>query len=306
MTKSLRRRLRTGIFAPFALVAIAGFAVLPWRAAQAVGRGLGAMLSLAPRARRRGLRHLAIAFPEKSQQERQRIVRDCAAQHAQSLAEFLHLLGRSPNAVEHRLRVEGWGHVVESRRRGRAVVLMTAHYGNWELLSAAMAERHMPFIAIAQRLRDPLLQWLLLRFRSRYGTETVLREEAAAPLRLVRALRRGHAVGILIDQDVDIDGVWVPFFGRPAYTPVGAARLALRESAVVIPVFDERLPDGRHRLTFHPPLDLPPDETEATAVMTAAVEAQIRRRPEQWVWWHKRWRRQPSALTDDERGQDAQ
>jgi KDO2-lipid IV(A) lauroyltransferase len=75
---------------------------------------------------------------------------------------------------------------------------------------------------------------------------------------------------------------------------VGAAEIALRQKARVIPSFIERLPDGDHLVTFHPALDLPADPREATALMTAKIEEQVRRRPEQWVWWHKRWRRQPA------------
>ncbi len=89
----------------------------------------------------------------------------------------------------------------------------------------------------------------------------------------------------------------MPFFGRPAYTPVGAAKMALRHGMRVIPTFLERRPDGRHLARFLPALELPGDATAATAVMTAAIEEQIRRVPEQWVWWHRRWRTQPGATT---------
>lgn len=99
---------------------------------------------------------------------------------------------------------------------------------------------------------------------------------------------------MLIDQDTKVDGVWVPFFGRPAFTPVGAAKIALRQKTEVIPTFVERRPDGSHLVRIHPPLDLPEDPREATAVMTRAIEEQVRRQPEQWVWMHRRWRRQPA------------
>ena len=120
-----------------------------------------------------------------------------------------------------------------------------------------------------------------------------LRGSEGAARQLLAALRKGGALGMLIDQDTKVDGVWVPFFGRPAFTPVGAAKIALRQNTAVIPTFIERLEDGRHLATFHPPLDLPDDPTEATALMTTKIEEQVRRRPEQWVWRHRRWRRQP-------------
>jgi KDO2-lipid IV(A) lauroyltransferase len=107
-------------------------------------------------------------------------------------------------------------------------------------------------------------------------------------------LRAGGSLGMLIDQDTRVEGVWVPFFGHPAFTPVGAARIALRQRAAAVPTFIERLPDGTHLARFHPPLDLPADETEATALLTRAIEDQIRRVPAQWVWMHRRWRRRPA------------
>ena len=98
---------------------------------------------------------------------------------------------------------------------------------------------------------------------------------------------------MLIDQDTKVEGVFVEFFGRPAWTPVGAAELALRFDAAVLPTFIERRADGSHRAVIHPELPLPTDPTAATALMSAAIEAQIRAHPEQWVWLHRRWRRRP-------------
>ena len=96
-----------------------------------------------------------------------------------------------------------------------------------------------------------------------------------------------------VDQDTRVDGVFVPFFGRPAFTPVGAAELALKRDVAVIPSFIERLPGGGHLATFHPELPLPDDRAAATAAMTATIERQIRKVPAQWVWLHRRWRTRP-------------
>ena len=147
---------------------------------------------------------------------------------------------------------------------------------------------------VARALEETGLNELLLGFRRRFGTATLERGAPGAARRLLRVLRAGGSLGMLIDQDTRVEGVWVPFFGRPAFTPVGAAKIALRQGAAVVPAFIERLADGTHLARFHPPLDLPADEVEATALMTRAIEEQIRRVPEQWVWMHRRWRRQPA------------
>jgi KDO2-lipid IV(A) lauroyltransferase len=134
--------------------------------------------------------------------------------------------------------------------------------------------------------------------RSHFGTQSVGRGTPGAARQLLRILRESEALALLVDQDIEAEGCWVPFFGRLAHTPLGPAHLALRRRAVVIPTFDERLPSGRHRVTFHPPLELDPDPVRATAQMSLVIEEQIRRRPEQWVWMHRRWRRRPPEETD--------
>ena len=136
---------------------------------------------------------------------------------------------------------------------------------------------------------------MLAGLRERFGTPTIARGSEGAARQLLATLRGGGALGMLIDQDTKVDGVWVPFFGRPAFTPVGAAKIALRQKRRRHPHLHRAPRDGSHLATFHPPLDLPDDPTEATALMTAKIEEQIRRRPEQWVWMHRRWRRQPPA-----------
>jgi KDO2-lipid IV(A) lauroyltransferase len=119
---------------------------------------------------------------------------------------------------------------------------------------------------------------------------------------LLAALARNRVVGLLIDQDIgDIPGVFVHFFGRPAWTPSGAASLALHRRCPIVPAFAHRRADGSHVVEVHPPLPEPapgPKEdrvAELTAAATAAIERQVRAHPEQWVWLHRRWRRQPSA-----------
>jgi Kdo2-lipid IVA lauroyltransferase/acyltransferase len=269
---------------------------LSWRGAQRLGRALGsAGWRLSRRDRRRTLAHLALAFPELPAAARRRLGRACFRHHGTSLAECLHLLSRDCAAVAAVAAVEGWEEVERVRAAGRPLLLVTGHCGNWELLGAAVNCRGLGMAVVARPLDEPDLQRMLAGLRDRFGTPTIARGGEGAARQLLNTLRRGGALGMLIDQDTKVDGVWVPFFGHPAFTPVGAAKIALRQRATVVPCFIERLPDGRHRVRFQPPLALPDDPREATALMTRAIEEQIRRRPEQWVWMHRRWRRQPPA-----------
>ena len=269
---------------------------LPWKAAQRVGRGIGALgWSLSRRDRRRTLDHLALAFPEMSETERKLLGRDCFRHHGTTLGECLHLFHRDCAFVGSVVEIQGWEEIEKARAADRPILLFTGHCGNWELLAAAINCRGLGMAVVARSLDEPTQQRLLAGLRQRFGTPTIERGREGASRQLLITLRKGGALGMLIDQDTKVDGVWVPFFGRLAFTPVGAAKIALRQNTAVIPVFIERLEDGRHRVTFHSSLDLPEDATEATALMTAKIEEQVRRRPEQWVWMHRRWRRQPAG-----------
>ncbi|MEA2695360.1 MAG: Kdo2-lipid lauroyltransferase/acyltransferase [Acidobacteriota bacterium] len=269
---------------------------LSWSAVQRVGRGIGRLAwVLGRRDRRRTLDHLALALPDLPAGARRALGRDCFRHQGMNLAECLHLLHKDCADLARHVEVEGWEEVERARANGRPLVLVTGHCGNWEILGAALNCRGLGMAVVARSLDEPRLQGMLAGLRDRFGTATIERGSGAAARQILGILRRGGALGMLIDQDTKVDGVWVPFFDRPAFTPVGAAKIALRQRTDVIPTFVERLPDGSHRIRIHPALDLPEDPREATAMMTRAIEEQVRRHPEQWVWMHRRWRRQPGV-----------
>lgn len=294
-----RRRLSRlrGALLPVVVRALAFlFGLLPHRVALAIGRALGRLAWHASgRDRRRALEHLSFALAELTEEERARIARASFRAAGMNLAELLHLLKRSKTEILRHLEIHGWENVATAKASGRSILILTGHCGNWELIGTALHQGGVPPAAIARPLDDAGLQQLLVDLRDHLGTTTIARGTRGAARQLLEVLRGGGALAMLIDQDTKVDGVWVPFFGRPAFTPVGAAEIALRQKANVIPSFIERRPDGNHLIRFLPALDLPPEPREATALMTAKIEEQVRRRPEQWVWWHKRWRRQPVA-----------
>ena len=271
-------------------------APLGWAGAQRLGGAVGRLAwVVARRDRRRTLEHLAIAFPEQSDGERRRLGRACFVHLGTMLLECLRLLGAGCEEVRRRVRVEGWERVEALRAAGRQILILTGHCGNWELLAATISCHGLPLAVVARQAQDERMDRLLVGLRERFGTTTIARGEAGAARELLRTLRGGGALGMLIDQDTKVEGAWVPFFGRPAFTPLGAAQIGARRGVAVVPTFIERLPDGSHLATFHDAMELPDDAVEATALMTLRIEEQVRRRPEQWVWMHRRWRRQPPA-----------
>jgi KDO2-lipid IV(A) lauroyltransferase len=275
----------------------AGVGALPIPLALALGRGLGAAAHrLLGTSRRLALAHVALAFPSLTDRERRALVRATFRHAGESYAE-LALWPRLAADLDY-VRIEGREHLDAALATGRGCLAITGHTGNWELLAARVAGLGFPVTVIARRVNDPRFDALITRFRGGAGMEIVLRDDPKF-LAVVRdALARNRIVALLIDQDSGGGGVFVPFFGRPAHTPPGAAILALRTRAPVVSVFIRRRPEGGHVIRFAP---MPIDERGAgkvvplTARFTAAIEAAIREAPAEWVWWHERWRRRPGT-----------
>jgi KDO2-lipid IV(A) lauroyltransferase len=289
------RRLRhaAGALALGRLRALSG--ALGWRRSQRLGAAIGRLgWWVDRRDRRRALEHLEIAFPEMPAAARREIARSCFEHLGKTMMEMLQLLHLDCEGLARVLTVEGWETVADLQRQGRPLLFLTAHCGTWETLGAAAGCRGLPITGIARQQDDARVDAVSIDLRARFGARTILRGSPEARRELLRVLRGGSALAMLIDQDTKkVDGAWVPFFGRLAWTPTGAAEIALRQGFAVLPAFDERRPDGSHLLRILPPLELPGDPVAATAAMTRAIEEQVRRRPEQWVWVHRRWRRRP-------------
>ncbi len=273
---------------------------LSYRTLQRLGGRLGRLaLRLAGRDRARAMDHLAIAFPELSEDERSALVRRSALHLGQTLGEVAWLWHATAEPVAEVCPIDGVEHLRGALEQGRGAVLVTAHCGNWELLNASLGAHGIPMTIAVRELYDPRLDRIVTTLRERFGAEVVARGDEAGR-RLAAALKANRVDGLLIDQDIrDVPSTFVPFFGRPAWTPIGAAALALRARCAVIPAFVHRRQDGSHSATVSPPLALPQEgslrqrTTELTAAATAAIERQIRSHPEQWVWMHRRWRTQP-------------
>jgi KDO2-lipid IV(A) lauroyltransferase len=295
----LGRRVRHDLGYALLRVLLAGARLLPLGALRVLGwlAGRGA-LALGRRDRDRALAHIARAFPGRDEGWRRTLAK-CSAGHLGTvLGEVAWLWSASPGAIVAHSEFDGLEHLTGSLRRGRGAVFITGHCGNWEWLNLALGASGVPMTVAAREVYDPRLDEVARRLRGRFGGETALRGKDAGG-RLVRALRRGRVIGLLIDQDVDAPGVFVEFFGQPAWTPSGAALLALRTHSPVVAGFATRLPDGTMRLSFSPPIetirgpDLETDVAALTATLTAHIERQVRAHPEQWVWMHRRWKHQP-------------
>ena len=192
--------------------------------------------------------------------------------------------------------VHGWNIVEERMARGKGLILVTGHLGNWELGGAYLAARGLPIDAVARHMANPLFDKYLTSTRQRIGMTVVHDEDAVR--RVPRSLRSGRAVAFLVDQGaIGLASAWVPFFGRFAKTPRGPAVFALRLGAPIVFGVALRQPSGRYSLTFEPidateTGDRDSDVERIVTDYTNVLERWIRTAPEQYLWHHRRWKHQ--------------
>jgi len=300
LRKRARRVLRSALIRGAAWL----LSWLPLPAALALGELLGRLGHLfAGKTRRLALAQLAAAFPERSEAERRGLARACFLHLGRSTMEVIAVRRIDPRLDEY-VAFAGQGEALlqEVMGRGRGMVFVTGHLGNWELLARRIARAGVPNAVIAKAGWDAKLNAMAARIRSAGGVTTLWREDASTGRAIIRTFREGKALGILIDQDTRVQGVFVPFFGRPAFTPRAAADLALRFGAPVVVGTCHRAPPGgraRHvleltELPFDPkPTDREAEAVRLTAACTAVLEQAIRRSPAEWVWMHERWKTRP-------------
>ena len=249
--------------------------------------------------RRRTVReHLLQAFPGESEAWRRRLARASFRNLGrESLATFL--LGRmSPEDVLERTEVMGIPALEEALRKGKGVIVLSAHFGNWEIAGASVALRGYPLDAVVQHQRNPLFDVELNETRKRFGVRVIFRNEATK--QVLRSLRDGRIVGILADQNVRRGGVFVDFFGKKAATARGAAIFALRTGCPIFLGLARRVGKSptRYRtelvpVEFIPGGDMEEDVFRLTEVYTRYLEKEIVRDPDQYFWQHRRWKTRP-------------
>lgn len=278
--------------------AVAGMEQLGFGRAGVVGERIG-RLGYAPLKIRRAVveRQLSAVFPEKPRDEIERIARQAYGHLGRTTIETAVLPSYSAKQIVDLFEeVHGWSIVEERLARGKGLIVVTGHLGNWELGGAYLAARGLPIDAVARHMNNPLFDDYLTTTRQRIGMTVVHDEQAVR--RVPRSLRSGRAVAFLVDQGaIGLASTWVPFFGRYAKTPRGPAVFALRLGAPVVFGVALRRPSGRYQLSFEPidvheTGDREADVDRIVADYTAVLERWVRRAPEQYLWHHRRWKHQ--------------
>jgi KDO2-lipid IV(A) lauroyltransferase len=253
------------------------------------------------RLRHVGMRNLKLAFPEKTRRERARILRGVFTSLGRQLAEVCLFPTYTPENVGKVVVYDGFENFERALARGKGVLFLTAHLGAWELSAFTHSLYGHPLHIVMRPLDNVYLDRLMRRYRTMHGNSTVDKDDFVRGL--LSAMKAGETVGILMDTNMTPpQGVFTDFFGIPACTASGLARIALRTDAAVVPGFTIWDPGLRkYRLRFDPALKLirtgndDADVRANTALFTRVIEEYVRKYPDQWLWVHRRWKTRPGG-----------
>ena len=275
---------------------------LPRGLARALGSGIaGLAYTTLSRLQTVGRRNLLLAFPERTEEERDAILRGEYRNLGYLLAEFCLMKRYTRESTSRFIRYDGLEHLLAAKQQGRGALILTGHLGAWELSSFFHSLMGHPMGMVIRRLDNPLVDNMVNRIRCLHGNRVIHKDDFARGL--LDAMRSGETVGILMDTNMTPpQGVFVPFFGLLACTAGGLARIARKTGAAVLPGFLLwEAAEGRYVLHFGEELRLQhTDDTEAdtlanTALFNEVLERYVRRYPDQWLWLHRRWKTRPAG-----------
>lgn len=293
--------MRYGLEYALAWVLLKIVGALPRPLARAAGISIAWLVYLLHRKLRRvGMRNLELAFPEKSRRERKKILRGVFTSLGRQVAEVCLFPKYTRENVSKTVVYEGFENFERALARGKGVLFLTAHLGAWELSAFAHSLYGYPLNIVMRPLDNPYLDRLAREYRTMHGNKAVDKDFARG---LIAAMRKGETVGVLMDTNMIVtQGVFVDFFGIPACTASGVARVALKTDAAVVPgftIWDPVL--QKYRLRFDPAIELArtgnteSDVIANTAKFTRVIEDYARRYPDQWLWVHRRWKTRPQG-----------
>ena len=275
--------------------------------ARRLGAAFGDLWHRLDGSRRRIAAHnLRRALPDLPEARRAAIARSAFRHFGTVGVDLLRFPSYRPEDAVRLASVAGWEHLESAHRKGRGVIVFSAHYGHWELVALLQGFAGIPMDMVTRPMDNEALEARLARARVTSGNRVIHKRSAVRGV--LRALGAGRSVAIVIDQNFrEENRVFVDFFGRPAATTPFLGVVALRTGAPVIPVFSWPADDGRYRIEYHPEVEVVPtgdraeDALQLTRACTRSIEAQVRSRPEYWFWMHQRWRTRPEDEADGSR-----
>ena len=272
------------------------FTIIPLKVGLAIASALGTFIYyILPRYRQLTIDNLKFAFGnEKPEAELQDIAKRVFQNLGKNSVELVNLPKFNKARMDKFVRFRNRERLDKAYEKGKGIIVLTAHFGSWELMAAALRENNCPGVTIGKRIYFKKYDDFLNKLRKSRDVEVIYRDES--PRKMLKTLKKNWIVGIVADQDVDsVDGVFVNFFGKQAYTPSGPVALAKASGAVMLPVFIIREGDW-HTIAIEEPVELrDTGDKEADLIYNTqkwsdVVESYVRRYPDQWVWMHRRWK----------------
>ena len=299
----LRKRMERSAGRMVIRLVVGPMRAMPLSMARRVGMGLAWIaFRTVGRYRRVARKNLALIYPEKPEGEREQMARAVFRHFGCMAGEFLKLPRISPAEIERMVVVEGEEHLEAALARGRGVLLITGHFGNWEFMARWLSSHGYPINVVARDARDPAATKLLTDTREGNGAQVLYRGNSARAV--LGCLKKNEIVALLPDQNAA--DVFVPFMGKRTGTVDGPAIIHLKMGAPLLFTWCVRLPDNRFQITFEPPElvvstgDKGADVARTMTLVNARLETQIRRNPTQWLWLHDRWKASPGVFSDSE------
>jgi KDO2-lipid IV(A) lauroyltransferase len=279
--------------------------LLPRTVAMKLLGSLGAVVFWVMKEERiKAVSNLNIAYgQEKSPAEIHAMAKEVFVNLGKSGAEFaIKMSQNNPEKFFENLEVRGDEHLQEAIKKGRGILGLISHMGCWEGTALGLPMLGIPAYAIGKRLGNEQLNTLLFESRGKKGVSTLARGSSYKTI--LRVLAENNLVGILIDQDTDVRGVFVDFYGKPAHTPIGAAMLAMDSGAPVLPMFYLKKDDDTYEFIIDKEIPLIStgnrrrDMEENTRLFHTVIEKYIKKYPTQWVWMHNRWKTTPEMVAE--------
>ena len=269
---------------------------------QKLGKGIGNIAYHVLR-KDRGIvkKQLKLIFPELNRTKREQWTKECFRHFGQMLFEFL-CLKQIINDQDNLIRLENEAALTNAVNAGKGVILLGMHMGNWELITAYAKRTGLFMTAATANFPDQRINQLMINQRKLENMEIMPRGTGMSSRKLFRCLKKKNILILIIDQDTNVPSIWVPFFGIPAKTPVGAAVFALKTGANVVSYNVIREKDGTFRLKFetlgifdrnHSSMEQ--DLYSVSRQINDHLERRICENPQQWAWFHRRWRHRPST-----------
>jgi len=267
-------------------------AILPVSIILGLGRGIGAIVAWFSTERRSiGYANLRAVFcSKKTPAELLPMIKNVYKQMAETLVEILCIMRVDMRYVEKFIEIENSHYFLDANRKGKGVIFLTAHYGNWELSAIVSALKGFPFLMLVREQKMKRLNALIDRVRASKGT-TVIRKGLTTRT-IVKALHSGKAVGMIADQSGGPNGIMANFFNRPTSNPYGVYRFAAKTGAVIIPVFMIRKHGPYHKLILEKPIEICEDDdylpyvNQYNDLLASYVSSHV----DHWLWAHRRWK----------------